>query len=57
MPQEVYTFSSIAGNIVTKSVTCIHSAAKVLDGVERRAHVGQLFRPVGLCIGVYGLGV
>ena len=27
-PQKVYTFSSIVGNIIPKSVKCIHSATK-----------------------------
>ena len=28
-PQKVYTFSFIVGNIIPKSVKCIHSATKV----------------------------
>ena len=32
-PQKVYTFSFIVGNIIPKSVKCIHSATKVGFGV------------------------
>ena len=32
MPQKVYTFSFIVGNMIPKSVKCLHSATKGFTG-------------------------
>ena len=35
-PKKVYTFRFIAGNIIPKSVKCIHSATKLIRNTPKR---------------------
>ena len=45
-PPKVYTFSFIVGNIIPKSVKCIHSATKVLRALGFK--VCGSFRKLGV---------
>ena len=49
-PQKVYTFSSIVGNIIPKSVTCIHSATKGLGYMSCKLAAGHKFFIVNVIV-------